>query len=577
MRTSVQISFGLFDVTALPDSTPQSMDKQPFVDMADLKRDDPDLPGKYATLEEDFFLLDGSFQPFPDNPDGLGWGYWSNSMSDAAGVFDSPPVMEFAFGNPHSSIGLTLGFDGNTGDYCRKVRVEWYDAGGTLITAGEFLFSGSAGFIDHPAEDYKKVVLKVLETSKPYRYAKITSIQYGSQVIFGKDGIVSAKINEEIDLTCSEISINTLDFTIHSEDSNFSLLNPKGAFSMLQQRQKLEVIEKVDGQPVPMGTFYLDSWKNGSEKGVTMSAIDIVGVIDKTDFMGGVYVSQTAETIISEIMQSAGAEYVLDESLKNVSLSGYIPVCTHRQALQQVAFAMGAIIDCSRSELVHIYPPPERPSSYISRTRKFLGSTVEQMSLVTGVDVTAHKYLQSNTLKELFEDELEPGNYQITFDKPVFNVQCNGGTILSSSANYAYIQVDSAGTVKLSGMEYTETTRVLSKRMQNLQLSDAPNIAKVEKATLTDSIAAKQAVSRLYEYYQNRYKTKFSMVTGEEKVGDQIVVDSLNKERLKGIIEQMEIDLAGGFLCSVTMSGKRIETITGEYTGEIYTGEWGFI
>ena len=74
MRTSAQISFGLFDVTALPDSAPQSTDKQPFVDMADLKRDEPELPGKYATLEDNFFLLDGSFQPFPDNPEGSGLG-----------------------------------------------------------------------------------------------------------------------------------------------------------------------------------------------------------------------------------------------------------------------------------------------------------------------------------------------------------------------------------------------------------------------------------------------------------------------------------------------------------------------
>lgn len=575
MRTSAQISFGLFDVTALPDSAPQSTDKQPFVDMADLKRDEPELPGKYATLEDNFFLLDGSFQPFPDNPEGLGWGYWSASMSDEAGKFGSPPVIEITFGNPHSSIGLTLGFDAAAGDFCKKVRGEWYNAGGTLITAGEFSVSGHTGFIDQPVENYKKVILKVLETAKPYRFAKITSIQYGSNVMFAGDGLVSAKIQEEIDLTCSEISINTLDFSVHSEDSDFSLLNPKGAFAMLQQRQKLQVVENVDGQSIPMGTFYLDTWKNGSEKGVDMTAIDIVGVIDKTDFMGGVYENAAAETVVSEIMDSAGADYLLDESLKDVPLSGYIPICTHRQALQQVAFALGAIVDCSRTEYIRIYPPPDRPSSYVSKSRKFMGSTVEQLSLVTGVDVTAHKYLQSNTLKELFEDDLEPGNYQITFDKPIYNVQCVGGEIVESSANYAYIQVLTGGTVSLSGMEYTETTRVLSQRMPNVALSDAPNIAKADKATLTDSEAAKQAAARLYDYYQNRYKTKFSMVTGSEKVGDQVVVDSLNREHLKGIIEQMEIDLTGGFLCSVTMTGKRIETVTGEYTGEIYAGEGG--
>lgn len=577
MRTSAQISFGLFDVTALPDCSPASPDKQPFIDMDDLKRDGPELPGKAATLEQDFFLLDGSFAAFPDSPSGMGWGYWSESMSGADGVFSDPPVLTISFGSPHSSIGLTLRFDLASGDYCRRIRAAWYDAAGTLLSVGEYDADSAVLFIDNPVEDYKQIVLTVLETSAPYRYAKITSIQYGSQMIFSGDSLISAKVLEEIDLTCSEIAINTLDFSLHSEDADFSPLNPKGAFAMLQQRQKLIVTEKVDGESVPMGTFYLDTWKSRSEKEVDLSAIDIAGVIDQTDFMGGVYTDVAAGTLLAEILGSAGAEYELDESLEDIPISGYLPVCTHRQALQQAAFAIGAVVDCSRSERIRIYPPPSRPSGYITRSRKFLGGTVEQLALVTGVDVTAHRYLQGGTIRTLCEDEFDPGQYTLTFDRPVYSVSASGASVLESSANYAMIQVNATGTVTVTGEEYTETTRVLSERMADLSSSDAPNIAKVEQATLTGSAAAKAAAKRLYDYYQNRFRIQFQMTPGTETVGDHVVVDSLNRERLRGIIESMEVDLTGGFLSTVTITGKRIETVSGSYTGEIYTGEWGMI
>lgn len=38
---------------------------------------------------------------------------------------------------------------------------------------------------------------------------------------------MSANILEEVDLLSSEISINTLDFTVYSEDDDFNIINPQ--------------------------------------------------------------------------------------------------------------------------------------------------------------------------------------------------------------------------------------------------------------------------------------------------------------------------------------------------------------
>ncbi len=63
MGTSAEISYGLFDVTAKSDSAPAAADKQPFVDLVQLKETDLQVD-KFATGERNQFILDGSFKLF---------------------------------------------------------------------------------------------------------------------------------------------------------------------------------------------------------------------------------------------------------------------------------------------------------------------------------------------------------------------------------------------------------------------------------------------------------------------------------------------------------------------------------
>ena len=59
----------------------------------------------------------------------------------------------------------------------------------------------------------------------------------------------------------------------------------------------------------------------------------------------------------------AAAYYDLAPSLAGIVIKGYLPVCTHREALQQVAFALGAVVSCARSDNIRIYPLPPATST----------------------------------------------------------------------------------------------------------------------------------------------------------------------------------------------------------------------
>lgn len=556
MGTRTEISYGLFDVTAKADSSPAIPDKQPFVNLDQLKETDL-VVEKYGTGEWNQFVLDGTFKLFPDVPEDENFGLWSLSMSDSAGAFSILPVLTIAFAENHSSMGLTFFFSVEAGDYCSHLNVKWYNGSNALLLDQNYEPNSSRYFCEGQVENYRKIVITFFSTNRPYRYMKLTEIKYGVLKIFEGDSILSANILEEIDPLSAELSINTLDFKVHTSD--FSILDPQGAYSLLQRKQQVDVVEYMDGVKKNMGTFYLEEPESDTDRTTTMSCIDLIGVIDQTEFKGGMYFNVLASTVINAILMSAGGiEYELDSNFAAVTLSGWIPISTHREALQQVAFAIGAIVDCTRSNKIKMYPAPTVSGGAIPYARKLPGHTLKLKPLVTGVEVIAHNYKATAESQELLNEARVPGTYEITFGSPVHSLTITGGTITVSNCNYAKITIASAGTVVLTGKTYADSTQVFGTYMPELPAGEKANVLKVEEATLVSNSNAQAVANRVYGYYQNRYQGEGPIALADEEPGQMKTMDSMNGRQVEGIIESMDIDLTGGFLGDVRITGKAV-------------------
>lgn len=83
MAVEVKILYDNVPEGAMEGSTTSGTYAQDFVNFDDFHQQIQ--VKKYATLEENRCLLDGSFLNFPDNPSELG--YWSTLMSDGNGDF----------------------------------------------------------------------------------------------------------------------------------------------------------------------------------------------------------------------------------------------------------------------------------------------------------------------------------------------------------------------------------------------------------------------------------------------------------------------------------------------------------
>lgn len=585
MRTNTRVEFGLYDVTARGDSAPSCTTAKPFCNLGrDLLLESVPSQNKYGTLESEQWLMDGSFSFFPEVPEQYFWGLWSTTQSDKSGVFPDPPVLDITFTQDHSSSGLTLHFYSPTEDWASRIKIQWFSQDGGLISTALFYPDAVDYYCAKKVENYRRIRIHFLETNRPGRYLKLAGIDYGVYLHFSGHEIVGAHVLEECDPLSSEISINTLNVSLYNKEGRFSILNPEGYFDVLQHKQKFTVWEDVkqDARSTGsvsycMGTFYLSDWSNSGDTLADFSAVDAIGLLDGAPFDGGIYDTTAAE--LAEAILT-GYSYTLDESLAAERVQGYIAAGTRREALQQFAFAIGAVVDCSRGELIRIAPAPSKASGMITYDRKLQdGSKVTLNPLITAVAVTAHRYLPGEATEELYRDTLDPGIYRVTFNAPavVDSLTVTGAELTESGVNLCTLTVAKAGEVCVTGRKYTDSTVVLRRTAANLPPNAQDNELTVTDATLVGPSRAEAVAVRVLEHYAQRYEQNFSMVAGDEKLPDRLIIQSFGGEMVRGVLTKLEFDLTGGFLADAKVIGRRLTNNAAAYAGEIHAGERSLI
>jgi hypothetical protein len=169
-------------------------------------------------------------------------------------------------------------------------------------------------------------------------------IRSGTIEFSGAD-IRSANLVEEFNPLSITLPIGTLELTLFSNDASFSVINPTGKYEVLMTAEPLVAYEIIDGEERFLGRYFVDNWANTSESIKRFSCVDILGVLDKYEYYGGIWLTPiTAADLLADIFSGITMEYILSPELAAVELTGWIPICTYREALQQVLFALGAYI-----------------------------------------------------------------------------------------------------------------------------------------------------------------------------------------------------------------------------------------
>ena len=221
--------------------------------------------------------------------------------------------------------------------------------------------------------------------------------------------------------------------------------------------------------------------------------------MDEDPFAAAIYANADAKTVLESILAGHfGLE--LAEELQSEKLTGYIPDCSRREALQQVAFALRAVVDTSGTGNVKVWRLPEADAAEIPLERLYTGGDVSTSAIVTEVRVTAHTYSTSGSGSE---------------------------------------------TVSVDGKTYYHTTAVTTKQNPNVTASTKPNVIEVKEATLVNSENVAAVTQHVFDYYMRRQTHGVKIVMSEEMPGDYVTTTTPWGDQITGTITSMSIKLSG--------------------------------
>lgn len=544
-----------------------------FTDSSLVARGARDIP--YATLEPGIWKLDGTMQILPDDPNPGFWSYTRSSFDEngaelgsmilgeavlgalsTGGAFTTPPKITISLPVPYGSTGLTFTFSPSTDQWCRKIKVTWYN-GQTRIVEKVYYPDSPRWTLEETVESFDRIEIELLETNRPNQFAKVQRIEVGRTVLLGAPEIVSARLVNEVDPSLCEITVDTL---------SFELYDPQNRSFLPQENQRVELIQ--DGKL--RATHYITSSTRKSNAHYEIECQSSIGLLND-DFLGGMYAERPLPEMVAAIL--GDWEYEISAAFDGVTVSGYIPVCSQREALQRVAFAVGAIVSTQDSTKIRLIPVPTAASARFKNSEILLGGSVKTEPRYARVEVVSHSYTKSSISETLMDEEEVIGDdVLITFTDPHYDYEITGGEITGSDVNWVTITAN--GLVTLTAKTYLHTTRNHVKRNPEATAKERGNFISVTECTLIHSGNAQEAVERLYAAKQRRQTVSQDVIVTGQKAGQIASTVTPWGTISRGVISSMESTLTqNGHTASVQIQGVEIKLESvWLYSGEIYSG-----
>lgn len=305
---------------------------------------DYDVEYTYATMEQDFFRVDGQMLFLPGTAPYFNAGLISKPVMGAV-------TIRFACG-PYDIKGLTIDFgaaypvdfviesDGNT-------MAVTGNSDGHFVT--EEIFNGA---------NYIKVIPTRMVGGQ--QRLRIEKMQTGIGIYFANRQIRSATKKDFLSVISEELPASDLSVTIENKERAWDVENYRSTINYLEIGQECRVrwgkllasggIERMDG-----AVLFLDSWK-ADDRIMTFGAKDSIADLNGT-YYRGVKQQTSLYDLAVDVLADAGVDvrmYELDGYLQDIIVTNPVPAVTHKEALQIIANAGRGILYQDRQGIIRI-------------------------------------------------------------------------------------------------------------------------------------------------------------------------------------------------------------------------------
>lgn len=254
-------------------------------------------------------------------------------------------------------------------------------------------------------------------------------------------------------------------------------------------------------------------------------------------------INASLATVVGYILQDSGVAYYVDPSISNVVIRGFLPACTRREALQQAAFAAGAIVNTFGSNVVRLVPLEDTAEPVSVPESNIKSLSVEDLDDVSKVTLTVHNFVQEGDVTELFEGTLTAGTHSVVLDEPgiITSTENVSEVYTANAANMVYATpVNTNQPVVLKGYKVMDNTVEISKL--NPQFPEAKqnqNVVSVDNAYFVHAGNADEVLQRVYQYYMKRKRVTAGLVGFDMAPGDRITLPLYDGTTYTGIVEQV--------------------------------------
>lgn len=523
--TDAKIIFQIVDVTAQSDATPTVTGEASISKKIQTVNGSTELSAKYATFEQNYWKLDGSFVLPPKATEtGYEVGWWSSDLCGADGTFTIAQIITMQFTINHSSIGLSIMFDTLANEYASEFTITVYDSGNAVIYTQSIIGNVLSKYIlQQSLSNYRKIVITITKWVNGYRRARVSEISFGIVEEHTGTEIVSETVFEDMDTLSNQVSSNELKFSLDNQDKRFNLINPSGVYPYLQRKQKLLPyigVEKSNTavEYIPMGVFYLNEWQ--SDEGTltaSFTARDMLDILSQTIYRKGKYQTRSLYNLAIDVLTDAGVtDYTVDVALQAINCTGYIPLVTYRDALQMIALAGMAVVYCDRYGNVTIKQLSNMASAEtISFDNVYSSPLIKLDTLINTVDINVNIYNAQGTATEIYRGIVTINGtidmwieYTSTPCQTV-SATVTGGTLNTATyyGNAALLNITAAGSVTI-----VATGTVLDKSNSVYELKDSTAPAgeqslpvKVDNPLIGSNAIASNVATWILAEYKKRF------------------------------------------------------------------------
>lgn len=569
--TSFECTYNLVNYGAAEEATFNSNTVKSFSNLSNLI-DEP-VEYSYMTLEHNYSVLNGSLTEFPDTFDTP---YFSSTLSDDEGYYNTSPNLNITFIQPQNAYGLTFTFEN---DYPLEISVKWRDTQNNLYTSivepDNKKFVANIEFIDCMSIE--------IEFTKaiPYRYIKLLSIVFGQVFEWTENEINDGNLLLENDILSDKISINELSFKVIDDVDIYNLANDNALHRYFQKRQDAIAYEWVNGTRLYLGTYFLDNF-SVQDNLVNIKCVSYMGLLDGISYNNGdIYNGTLAGTILEDIFEVAKIEdYLIDSETYNTQVYGTIKPMTCREALREVLFACGSTVNTTSEDGIVITKVNKIINDKIYRSNK-ISTKIARNDYIHGVEVEYANYKLLSEPEEIIkEQEYLAGDYTLVFSNAYTNIiitdsEDNIITPIEVKKYYCVFTLNSDVILTITGNKYEENLSTIQVSNTYIPSGESLTINKYS-SSLCNAGMAKAKAKEILDYLQYRLSLDIQTITSDISMEGRKWIENPSKNYADFIAwyTSRSLNLTGGFIDTAKLVGYYYNDYEYHYAGnEVYIDE----